>query len=185
MTATSHTNIGTSTWVIDPAHSFAEFSVKHMMVATAKGRVTTLSGTIALNETTPAASSVEASADMTSLDTGNAQRDQHLRTDDFFNIEQYPQATFRSTRVEVQGPATAKVYGDLTLRGVTREVVFDVELEGRGIDAYGKERVGFTAEANINRLDYGVKWNPALETGGVVLGNRVRITIYLSAIRQD
>lgn len=185
MTATSQPRTATTTWTIDPAHSSAEFSVKHMMVATARGRITTISGVITLNEGNPIASSVEASADLSSIDTGNAQRDQHLRTDDFFSIEQFPTATFRSTRVEVQDAERGKVYGELTVRGMSREVAFDVELEGRGLDAYGKERIGFTAKTNINRLDYGVKWNPAIETGGVVLGNRVRITLHLSAIRQD
>lgn len=185
MTAITQPSTAVSTWTIDPAHSSAEFSVKHMMVATARGRITSISGAIALNEANLAASSVEASADLSSIDTGNAQRDQHLRMDDFFNIEQFPTATFRSTRVEAQDAERAKVYGELTIRGITQEVAFDVELEGRGLDAYGKERLGVTVETSINRLDYGVKWNPAIETGGVVLGNRVRITLHLSAVRQD
>lgn len=185
MTATSRPRTTTTTWSIDSAHSSAEFSVKHMMVATARGRIATISGSIALDEANPAASSVEASADLSSIDTGNAQRDQHLRADDFFNTEQYPTATFRSTRVEVRDAEHAMVYGELTVRGISQEVAFDVELEGRGLDAYGKERLGLTAETSINRLDFGVKWNPAIETGGVVLGNRVRITLHVSAVRQD
>lgn len=184
MTATSQPRT-TTTWSIDPTHSSAEFSVKHMMVATARGRITTISGVISLNEANPAASSVQASADLSSIDTGNAQRDQHLRADDFFNIEQYPTATFHSTRVVAQDAERAKVYGELTIRGITQEVAFDVELEGRGLDAYGKERVGLTANTTINRLDFGVKWNPAIETGGVVLGNSVRLTLHLSAVREN
>ena len=191
MTATQITGttttpqVSTSTWVIDPVHSFAEFSVKHMMVATAKGRFTTLEGTLQLDEANPANSSVVASIDVASIDTGEPKRDAHLRADDFFNVEQYPRATFRSTRIEPVDDEHAKVYGELTIRNVTRPVVFDVEFEGQGKDAYGQQRAGFTAETAINRLDYGIKWNPALETGGFAVGNRVKLTLHIAAVRQD
>lgn len=185
MTANTLPATNITTWEIDPTHSFAEFGVKHMMVATAKGRINNIAGVIRLNEVNPAASSVEATADMASIDTSNTQRDQHLRTDDFFNIEQFPTASFRSTSIEVVDRDRAKVHGDLTLRGVTKDVVFDVELEGRGTDAYGKQRVGFNAEATINRLDFGVKWNPAIETGGFVVSDRVKLTINVSAVRSS
>ena len=185
MTATTIPQTGTSTWAIDPAHSFAEFAVKHMMVATAKGRFTRLEGTIQFDEANPAAASVTASIDLASVDTGNAQRDEHLRTDDFFSAEQYPVATFRSTRVEPVDADRAKVYGELTIRDVTRGVVLDVEFEGQGEDAYGQQRAGFTAETVIDRLDYGIKWNPALEAGGFAVSNRVRLTLHIAAVRQD
>ncbi|HEU5326924.1 MAG: YceI family protein [Thermomicrobiales bacterium] len=185
MTATQTSSTTTTTWAIDPVHSFAEFAVKHMMVATAKGRFTKVEGTVELDEANPANSSVVATVDTTSVDTGNAQRDGHLRTDDFFNAEQYPTATFRSTRIEQMDDERAKVYGDLTIRGVTSPVVLDAEFEGQGKDAYGKQRAGFTATTAINRLDYGIKWNPALETGGVVVSNRVKLTLYIAAVRQD
>ena len=185
MTAATTQQVGTSTWVIDPTHSSAEFAVKHMMVATAKGRFTRLEGTIQLDEANPAASAVIATVDTTSVDTGQAQRDGHLRTDDFFNAEQFPTATFRSTRVEPIDAETAKVYGELTIRDVTKDVVFDVEFEGQGKDAYGKQRAGFTATTAINRLDYGIKWNPALEAGGFAVSNRVKLTLHIAAVRQD
>ena len=190
MTATQHTGTttatqaATGTWVIDPIHSFAEFSVKHMMVATAKGRFTTLEGTLQLDEANPASASVVASIDVASIDTGEPKRDGHLRSDDFFNVEQHPRATFRSTRVEPVDEEHARVYGELTIRDVTRPVVFDVEFEGQGQDAYGNQRAGFTATTAIDRLDYGIKWNPALETGGFVVGNRVKLTLHISAVKQ-
>lgn len=179
MSSTTTSQIGTGTWVIDPVHSSAEFAVKHMMVATAKGRFTKLSGTITLDEANPAAASVEANVDVTSVDTGQPQRDGHLRNDDFFSADQYPQATFRSTRVELDGAEAAKVYGDLTIRGISKPVVLDVEFEGAGQDAYGKQRAGFTATTAINRLDYGIQWNPAIETGGFVVSNRVKLTLHI------
>ena len=185
MSATTTPQVGTSTWVIDAVHSSVEFSVKHMMVATAKGRFTKVEGTIQLDPANPAAASVVATIDTTSIDTGQAQRDGHLRTDDFFNAEKYPTATFRSTRVEVIDDENAKVYGDLTIRDVTKEVVFDVEFEGQGKDAYGKQRAGFTATGAINRLDFGIKWNPVLETGGFAVSNRVKLTLHIAAVRQD
>ena len=184
-TTTATPQVGTSTWAIDPIHSFAEFSVKHMMVATAKGRFTTLEGTLQLDEANPANASVVASIDVASIDTGEPKRDGHLRSDDFFNVEQYPRATFRSTRVEQVDDERAKVYGELTIRDVTKPVVFDVEFEGQGTDAYGNQRAGFTATTAIDRLDYGIKWNPALETGGFVVSNRVKLTLHISAVKQS
>lgn len=185
MTATQANTTTATTWAIDPVHSSVEFSVKHMMVATAKGRFTKVEGTIQLDEANPANASIVATVDTTSVDTGNAQRDGHLRTDDFFNADQYPVATFRSTRVERIDDERAKVHGDLTIRDVTRPVTFDVEFEGQGQDAYGKQRAGFTAETAINRLDYGIKWNPALEAGGFAVSNRVKLTLHIAAVRQD
>ena len=190
MTAAQHTGTttateaATSTWAIDPVHSFAEFAVKHMMVATAKGRFTTLAGTLQLDAAHPANSSVVASIDIASIDTGEPKRDGHLRTDDFFNAEQHPRATFRSSRVEPVDEEHAKVYGELTIRDVTRPVVFDVEFEGQGTDAYGHQRAGFTATTALDRLDYGIRWNPALETGGFVVSNRVKLTLHISAVKQ-
>ncbi len=175
----------TGTWVIDPVHSFAEFSVKHMMVATAKGRFTTLEGTLQLDQANPANSSVVASIDIASIDTGEPKRDAHLRSADFFDVEKYPTIRFKSTRVERTGDDRAKVYGDLTIRDVTRPVVLDTELEGIvEKDGYGKTRAAFTATTEINRKDFGVNWNAALETGGVALGDRVKITLHIAAVTQ-
>lgn len=184
MSASTTPQVGTGTWVFDPVHSSVEFAVKHMMVATAKGRFTGVSGTIQLDPANPAAGSVEATVDLTTVDTGNAQRDGHLRTDDFFNAEKFANATFRSTRVEQIDDENAKVYGDLTIRDVTKEVVLDVEFEGQGKDAYGKQRAGFTATTAFNRLDFGIKWNPALEAGGFAVSNRVKLSMHIAAVRQ-
>lgn len=185
MSASTTPHVGTGTWVIDPVHSSVEFAIKHMMVATAKGRFTGLAGSIQLDEANPANSSVEATIDLTSVDTGNAQRDGHLRTEDFLGAEQFARATFRSTRIEPIDDTTAKVYGELTIRDVTKDVALDVAFEGQGQDAFGKQLAGFTAETAINRLDFGIKWNQALETGGFALSNRVKLTMHIAAIRQD
>lgn len=185
MSASTTPQVGTGTWVIDPVHSSVEFAVKHMMVATAKGRFTGVSGTVQFDPANPASGSVEATVDLTTVDTGNAQRDGHLRTDDFFNAEKFANATFRSTRVEQIDDDNAKVYGDLTIRDVTKEVVLDVEFEGQGKDGYGKQRAGFTATTAFNRLDFGIKWNPALEAGGFTVSNRVKLTMHIAAVRQD
>ncbi len=185
MSTTAQPQTGTHTWVIDPVHSAIEFSVKHMMVATAKGRFTKFEGTVTFDPQHPQNTAAVATIEVSSIDTGNDQRDEHLRTNDFFLAEQYPTATFRSTRIALEDDEKAKMYGDLTIRGVTKPIVLDVEFEGQGQDAYGKQRAGFTATTAIDRLDYGINWNPALETGGVVVSNRVKLTINISAIRQD
>ncbi|MEX0750958.1 MAG: YceI family protein [Dehalococcoidia bacterium] len=174
-----------STWSIDPAHSSAEFAVKHMMVTTVKGRFNIAEGTLRIDEGDPSRSSVRAAIDVASVDTGVADRDAHLRSDDFFNAEQYPRFTFETTRLERVDDERWRMTGDLTMRDVTRPVALDVEFEGRGIDAYGKDRAGFVATAKINRKDFGVSWNGAIETGGVVVSDSVKITLNIAAIRQD
>ena len=174
-----------STWTVDPVHSVAEFSVKHMMVSTVKGRFRIMEGAITLDEANPANSSVTASVDVASIDTGLEQRDAHLRSDDFFNAERFPRITFRSSRVEQVDGDEWKVTGDLTTRDVTREVTFDVEYEGQITDAYGKQRAAFRAETAINRKDFGVNWNGVIESGGVIVSDRVRITLHIAAVRQD
>jgi polyisoprenoid-binding protein YceI len=176
----------TSTWSIDSAHSSVEFAVKHTMVSTVKGRFHGVEGTLRLDEANPAASEIEAAIDVASIDTGVEQRDAHLRSDDFFNAEQFPKISFRSTKIERAGNApTWKLTGDLTIRDVTRSVVLDVEFDGRGVDGYGKDRAGFTAETKISRKDFGVKWNQLIETGGVAVGDTVKITLNIAAVRQD
>jgi polyisoprenoid-binding protein YceI len=174
-----------STWTIDPVHSIAEFSVKHMVIATVKGRFRSLSGTLTVDEANPANSRVEASIDVASIDTGDPQRDAHLRSDDFFNAERFPQMTFRSTRVEHVEDDRWKVYGDLTIRDITREVVLDTEFDGRTVGLYGKEVAAFTATTELNRKDFGLRWNALLETGGAVVGDRVRVTLHIEAVRQS
>lgn len=183
MTTAAATGVGT--WTIDPAHSGAEFAVRHMMVSTVRGRFLALEGTLRIDEDDPTASSVTASIGTASVSTGQEQRDAHLRSDDFFAAEQYPAMTFVSKRVESDGDGAWKVTGDLTIRDVTREVVLDTQVEGDGIDAFGKRRAGFTATATINRKDFGLNWNGVIETGGVVVGDKVKVTLDIAAVRAD
>ncbi len=178
------TQAGTSIWTIDGGHSQVEFAVKHMMVSTVKGRFKSLSGTLSIDEANPAASTIEAAIEVASVDTGAEQRDAHLRSDDFFNAAEYPQIAFRSTNISGQDDHW-KMEGDLTIRGITKPVVLDVEFEGRGPDAYGGERVGFTAKTKFNRRDFGVNWNGLIEAGGVVVSDTVKVTLNIEAVRQN
>lgn len=173
----------TSTWTIDGAHSHVEFAVKHMMVSTVKGRFKDVGGILRIDEAQPANSAIEASIGVASVDTGAEQRDEHLRSDDFFNAGRYPQITFRSTGVSGDGDDW-KMAGELTIRDVTKPVVLDVAFEGRGQDAYGGERAGFTATTKINRRDFGVNWNGLIEAGGVVVGDTVNVTLNIQAVKQ-
>lgn len=183
LTASNASETGTSTWSIDAAHSNVEFAVKHMMVSTVKGRFDAVEGVLEIDETAPERSRISAAIDVASIDTGGEQRDAHLRSDDFFNAERYPKITFRSTAIEKDGDDW-KMTGDLTIREVTRPVTLDVEFDGRGIDSYGNDRAGFTATTKINRKDFGVNWNGVIETGGVVVGDAVKITLNIAAVRR-
>ncbi len=181
----SATETAVATWTIDATHSIAEFAVKHMMVATVKGRFASLEGAIHFNEADPSESAVTATIDVASIDTKEPNREAHLRSDDFFNAEQFPGITFRSKRVEVEDAENWRVIGDLTIRDITREVVLDTEYLGQIQDWEGKQRAGFTAETRLSRKEFGLKWNAALESGGVVVGDQVRVTLHIEAIRQD
>jgi polyisoprenoid-binding protein YceI len=176
----------TSTWTIDATHTLVEFSAKHMMITTVKGRLSDVKGAIVVDEANPGASHVEVEAAAASLSTGVDQRDGHLRSADFLDVEQFPAITFRSTRIE--GAYTApgdsfRVTGDLTIRGTTREVVLDATYEGRGKDPWGGERVSFAASGKIDRRDFGLTWNQALETGGILVGNDIRISVEVQAVK--
>jgi|FLYL01.1.fsa_nt_gi polyisoprenoid-binding protein YceI len=173
-----------STWQIDRAHSTIEFAVKHFVVTTVKGYFRDFEGRFAIDEENPANSWVEASIDVASIDTNVPERDAHLRSDDFFNAEKYPKITFRSTRVEPVAENKARVYGDLTIRDVTREVVLDVEFEGFVQDPWGNRRAAFTATTSLRRSDFGVRWNQPLETGGWVVSDEVKVNLYIEAIEQ-
>lgn len=177
--------VGARTWVIDPAHSTAEFAVKHMVFTTAKGVFRELEGKLEFDEVNPGTAKVEATIQVASIDTREPNRDAHLRGDDFFNAERYPTITFRSNRVEVAGEGRAQVYGDLTIRDVTKEVVLDTEYHGQLIDAYGNPRAAFTAGTEISRKEFGLKWNALLETGAAVVADKVRISLDIAAVRQD
>jgi polyisoprenoid-binding protein YceI len=176
----------TTTWTIDAAHTAAEFSAKHMMITTVKGRIADVKGTVALDETDLARSAVEVELAAATIDTRNDQRDTHLRSADFLDVEQFPTIRFVSRRVEggqlVEGEAF-RLVGDLTIRGATREVVLDATYEGRGRDPWGGERVSFSASTKIDRRDFGLTWNAALEAGGVLVSNEVKIHIEVQAVR--
>ena len=173
-----------TTWKIDTAHTNAEFAVRHLMISTVKGRFADVQGIVHADETDFAKSSVEVIIAAASLDTREPQRDAHLRSADFFDVETFPQLTFRSKRIEGKGNAF-KIVGDLTIRGTTREIVLDVTSEGRTTDPWGGERAGFTATTKIKRSDFGLLWNQLLETGGVVVGEEVKISIDAELLKQN
>jgi polyisoprenoid-binding protein YceI len=181
------TGTGISTWQIDPSHSLAEFSTKHMMITTVKGRFGKVSGTITVDERNPDRSRVEAEIEAASIDTRAEQRDQHLRSADFLDVGNYPQITFSSRRVEgsSRNPGDEfRVIGDLTIRGTTREVTLDAVYEGIGKDPWGGERVSFSARTKIDRRDFGLTWNQALETGGILVGNDIKISLEVQAVKE-
>lgn len=168
----------TGTWTLDPTHTSVELSVRHMMVATVRGRMQAKSGTLAIDPTAdPERSSVEVELDATTIDTGNADRDAHLRSPDFLSTDEYPTIRFRSTRVDDRGDGTLLVRGDVTLRNVTRQISLEVELGGVVQDPWGNYRMGFTATGAIDRSEFGLTWNAALEGGGLVVGDRIKMTI--------
>src|SRR5256885_13557791 len=174
-----------SNWKIDPSHSAIHFSVRHMVVSKTRGRFTKWTGDIRFDPENRTASSVEVSIDPASIDTADAQRDAHLRSPDFFDVEKHPTATFRSTKVEDRGGDRYRITGGLTVHGVTRPVVFEATYEGSGKDPWGGERAGFLATTSIDRKDFGLQWNQALETGGLLVGEKVDLTLEVEAIRQS
>jgi polyisoprenoid-binding protein YceI len=172
-------------WQIDPAHSAAHFSVRHLMISNVRGEFTKLSGSALLNPADSAKSTVEITIEAASVNTREPQRDEHLRSADFFDVANYPTLTFRSKRVEALGAENFKLTGDLTIRGVTKEVTFDVEGPTASVkDPWGNIRAGVTASAKINRKDFGVAFNALTETGGMVVGEEVKITIEAELIQQ-
>jgi polyisoprenoid-binding protein YceI len=178
------TALPTAAWSVDASHSHVEFAVRHLMISTVRGRFGAVSGSITTDEANPAASTVDISVDVASIDTREAQRDAHLRSADFFDVEHFPTLTFRSTRVEEKGEGTLRVAGNLTIRDVTRPVVLDVTSEGAGRDPWGGERAGFSATTTIRRSEFGLTWNQLLETGGVAVGDEVRIAIDVELVKQ-
>lgn len=172
-----------TTWRTDPAHTGIEFSTKHMMVTTVRGTFTAVDGTLLLDEADPAASSGRFTVDAASLSTGVEQRDAHLRGPDFLDVEAYPLITFQSTAVEPRRGGEYRVAGDLTIRGTTRRVTFDVEDLGRYQGLAGAHRAGFLAVTKLNREDWGLAWNVALETGGWLVGKEIRLQVDLAVER--
>ncbi len=175
------TATATTVWTIDASHSAVEFSVKHMMFATAKGRFSDVQGTITLDNENVANSSVEVEIGAASIDTRDAKRDEHLKSADFFDVETFPTLTFTSTRVEAANGADLKVTGDLSMHGVTKEVVLDTEFNGQGTNPWGQGVISYTGHTKINRKEFGLNWNAALESGGVLVGEDVKIAIEIEA----
>lgn len=168
---------------IDPTHSSAHFSVRHMMLSNVRGQFTKVSGTIKFDSANTANSSVEATIDAASIDTHDSQRDAHLKSADFLDVEKYPTLTFRSKRIESHSGG-GKVIGDLTIHGVTREIALEVEgPTPENKDPWGKYRIGLSATTKLSRKDFGLTWNTTLETGGVLVGDEVKITIDVEAVR--
>jgi len=182
--ATPQTTAATTTWNIDPAHSVAEFKVKHMMIANVKGQFPKVSGVLTLDESDLTRSHVDAVIEAASIETRDAQRDTHLKSEDFLHVEKFPTLTFKSTRISLVRDGELAVEGDLTIRGVTRKVVFSVEgPTPPAKDPWGNTRVAVSATTKINRKDFGLTWNTALEAGGILVGDDVTITLDVEFVK--
>ncbi|MCP3138281.1 YceI family protein [Pyxidicoccus xibeiensis] len=173
----------TTTWNIDTTHSGIHFSVRHMVIAKVRGNFQKFSGTVALDEQDVTKSSVSVSIDTASISTGVEQRDNHLRSADFFEVEKFPAITFQSTKVEKTSGNGLRVTGNLTIRDITREVVLDAEQLGVGKDPWGNVKAAFEAKTSVDRRDFGLKWNQALETGGVLVGEKIEIALEVQAVK--
>lgn len=171
-------------WKIDTAHSEINFTVRHMMISNVRGSFEKFEGAVVFDEANPANTQVDIQIDAASINTREAQRDGHLRSPDFLNVEQYPYLTFKSSRTEVLDQTRARLYGDLTIRGVTRPVVLDVEYAGMSKSPWGTTSAGFTAATRINRKDWDLSWNVALETGGWLVGEEIKIELELEIVKQ-
>lgn len=176
----------TTIWNLDAAHSQVEFTVKHLMITKVRGQFSEVTGQLRLNEEDPSQSRVEVEIPASSIDTRQEDRDEHLRSGDFLDVESYPTLTFRSTRVEgltLEPGSEFRVVGDLTIRGVTKEVVLDAEYGGTGGDPWGGERIAFSASTKVDRREFGLEWNQPLDKGGVLVGNEVTIDIEAQAVK--
>ena len=173
------------TYSIDPVHSTAGFKVRHLMVANVKGEFNGISGTVVIDSDNPANTKIDATIDVKSVHTRDEQRDTHLKSGDFFDVEKYPTMTFVSTKIDRKGVGEYKVTGDLTLHGVTKSIVLDVEGPApEAKDPWGNIRTGVSATTKLNRAEFGLVWNAALETGGVLVGEEVQISLELELIRK-
>src|SRR5690606_19529041 len=176
-------NMQTKPWTIDTTHSSIHFTVRHMVFAKVRGRFGAWSGNIHIDEQDLTRSSVEVELEGASIDTGVAERDNHLRSADFLDVEQFPSLRFKSTRVEQLGGERYRFLGDLTIRGVTREVSLEVQYAGQAKDPWGNQRVAFTGTTALDRSDFGLTWNQVLEAGGMVVGNRIDIELEVQAVK--
>lgn len=171
-------------WKIDPAHSEINFTVRHMMISNVRGRFETFTGDVDFNEDNPTASSVNVRIEAASINTRDANRDAHLRSPDFFDAEKFPYVTYQSRKVEALDASRGRIYGDLTIRDVTRPVTLEVEYSGQAKSPWGTTSAGFTARAVLNRKDWNLTWNKALETGGMLVGDELKIDIELEIVKQ-
>lgn len=172
-----------SKWQLDPTHSSVDFSVKHMMFATVKGAFKQFDATIEADPTDLTTAHIQFAVDTASVDTRNDDRDGHLRSADFFDVENYPQLTFKSTKIEKTGENEYNVTGDLTIKDVTKTETFTVKFEGQGQDPWGNQKAGFGVDGTIDRSKYGLTWNAALETGGVLVGDKINISLQIQAAK--
>lgn len=173
-----------TTWTVDPAHSHVEFAVRHLMISTVRGRFGLVHGTVRTNEADPATGEADIEIDADSIDTRESQRDAHLKSADFFDVEKYPKLTFKGSRItDVKGDSF-KLTGDLTIHGVTRPVTLDVTSEGRGSDPWGGQRAGFSATTKIKRSEFGLTWNQLLETGGFAVGDEIKISLDVELVKK-
>ena len=172
------------TWQIDPAHSEIQFSARHMMISTVRGRFKRFSGMVEADEQNPTTARVEVQIDAASIDTGDDKRDTHLRSPDFLNVEQYPYITFKSTKVEQRDATHGQLTGNLTIRDVTKPVILEVEYAGMAKSPWGTISAGFSAHTRINRKDWGLNWNVALETGGWLVSDEIRVDIEVELVKQ-
>ncbi|MBX6351901.1 MAG: polyisoprenoid-binding protein [Thermoflavifilum sp.] len=170
-------------WVLDATHSNVDFTVRHMMIATVRGAFHKFDANIVADPEDLTTAEIEFTVDVASVDTRNEDRDNHLRSADFFDAEHYPQMTFKATRIVRTGDGEYDMTGDLTIRGVTKPVTLHVVYGGGGKDPWGNQRVGFTVTGKVNRKDFGLTWNVALETGGVLVSDEVQIHIDLQAVK--
>ncbi len=175
--------VPTGTWHVDPAHSSVQFAVKHMGIATVRGKFTRFEGTLEVGEDL-ASSKAYGKVDVSSIDTDEPDRDAHLRSADFFDVEHYPEITYESTRVEPLDSESSVVYGNLTMHGVTKEIRLDVNVEGVDTDPWGNERVGLEASGTLSRSDFDMKFNQALGSGNLLVGDKVNISLDISAVKQ-
>jgi len=184
MATTPTTSVATTTWKLDPAHSHAEFKVKHMMISNVRGSFSGLSGVLVEHATDATLSSIDASIDVSTITTGDEQRDGHLKGPEFFDIEKFPTMSFKSTKVQPNGDGGYSVTGDLTIHGQTRQQTFVVDgPSAPAKDPWGNTKIGLSATTKINRKDYGLNWNAALETGGILVGEDVTITLEVQFVK--
>jgi polyisoprenoid-binding protein YceI len=176
----------TGTYDIDPAHSSLEFAAKHAMVTTVRGRFSDFDGVLHIDGTDPSKSSAEVHVRVGSLDSRSDQRDEHLRSADFFHVEEFPNIDFRSTRAAAgKHDGEYRLWGDLTIRGITREVELELTYTGTAVDPWGKNRVGFEGKTTVNRKDWGLNWNVALEAGGILVSEKVKLIFDIAAVKRD